>query len=170
MNPPMNDFIKDDHCSYCGTEHTEKKLWPRMCFRCYNESYKNPVPVVCMIIPIWGKGHLIQKRGIDPKKGGWAFPSGYIDYGEEWFDAATRELKEEMGLETTADQFKLLDVRNDTEGHMMVTCTHPGFFETELLNDFVPNSEVLEYGYTHSDDPAPLCFPTQEKVFKKFFT
>ena len=42
---------------------------------------------------------LLNRRAIDPGKGLWSFPSGYVDLGESPAAAAIREVKEETGYE-----------------------------------------------------------------------
>jgi 8-oxo-dGTP diphosphatase len=42
---------------------------------------------------------LLGKRGGSPGKGTWSFPSGYIDYEEDFLTTAIRETKEETGLD-----------------------------------------------------------------------
>ena len=58
------------------------KQWPRECQNCHNISYKNPLPVAVMILPVacnitdkgFTPGAAIIKRNIEPRKGYWALP------------------------------------------------------------------------------------------------
>ena len=43
-------------------------------------------------------GIVLLRRGIDPQKGLWVFPGGFVDRGEAVSDAAVRETLEEVGL------------------------------------------------------------------------
>ena len=66
--------------------------------------YKYPHPAVttdCVIFGFDGvsiKVLLIQ-RGIDPFKGKWAIPGGFLGLDETLEECARRELKEETGLD-----------------------------------------------------------------------
>ncbi len=44
------------------------------------------------------------KRGIDPFKGYWALPGGYLEWDESLEEAVKREVKEETGLEVSSLQ------------------------------------------------------------------
>ncbi|PID43425.1 MAG: NUDIX hydrolase [Proteobacteria bacterium] len=56
---------------------------------------RNPVPTVDIIIEIGEKIVLIKRKN---PPFGWALPGGFVDYGESYETAATREALEETGL------------------------------------------------------------------------
>ncbi len=66
--------------------------------------YKYPRPAVTTDSVIFGFGEgelkvLLIERGIEPFKGRWAFPGGFMEMDEDADTCARRELKEETGLE-----------------------------------------------------------------------
>ncbi len=172
IQPPVFDFIKDSHCSYCGAKFAEQKLWPRKCFRCGNDSYKNPIPIVVSMIAVEvdnRMGILIQKRNIEPQKGGWALPSGYINHGETWEEAAVRENAEEMNVFTKTEDYHLYGIRKPASGNMLIFCTRPKVWTdqvTEFVERFLPNEEVSALGIYYGD--IELAFPTHNECAKDF--
>lgn len=159
------EYKKDSHCSYCGTRFTEQKAWPRKCFRCYNDSYKNPLPVVVTIINVWEGnklGTLIQQRAHDPEKGGWAFTGGYVDEHETWQEAIVREVREELGLETETTDYLLSDVLSNTDkSNLLVFSMCLKSFDMKEIN-FTPNAEVTAIKIIH--EPTKLAFPTHTEM------
>ena len=70
-----------------------------------NYHYKYPHPSVttdCVIFGFDGTrlNILLIERGIEPYKGRWAFPGGFLNIDEAAEDGARRELFEETGLQT----------------------------------------------------------------------
>ena len=41
---------------------------------------------------------LLVRRAMEPEKGRWSLPAGYLDYGESPVETAVREAREETGL------------------------------------------------------------------------
>lgn len=70
-----------------------------VCSRCEFVFYLDPKVVACSIVEMDGRIVLL-KRDIDPQKGKWVLPGGYVDRGEEVTAAAIRETEEECGLRT----------------------------------------------------------------------
>lgn len=42
---------------------------------------------------------LLVRRAMEPEKGKWSLPAGYLDYGESPVETAVREAREETGLD-----------------------------------------------------------------------
>jgi len=93
----------------------------KYCPKCDFVDYKNPLPVA-LAIAVKDKDFLLIKRGLPPRQGMWASPSGFIEIGETAEEACLRELKEETGV--SGEILKLVGVvrREDKEvyGDMLI--------------------------------------------------
>jgi ADP-ribose pyrophosphatase YjhB (NUDIX family) len=84
-------------------DHREQAV----CTACGFIFYLNP-KVVGATVPEMDGRVLLTRRSIDPGRGLWTFPGGFVDFGETVTDAAVRETYEETGLKV--DLTGLLDV------------------------------------------------------------
>lgn len=131
-------------CPVCGmrlqSSRIEDNLTPRLvCSSCNFVFYLDPKVVACSILE-WKNAIVLLKRGINPQKGKWVLPGGYVDRGEEVEAAAVRETLEECGLETRIKN--LLGVYSYS-GQLPVVIV----YVTEYLGgDLVPKDETLETG------------------------
>jgi ADP-ribose pyrophosphatase YjhB (NUDIX family) len=73
-----------------------------VCPRCRFIFYLNP-KVVAGTIPEQDGRALLTRRTINPGRGLWVFPSGFVDFGETVTDAAVRETFEETGLQVALE-------------------------------------------------------------------
>lgn len=163
------DFNKDSHCSYCGKKFTEQNVWPRTCFYCYNISYSNPLPVVIAMLPILDSnqlGLLIIKREIEPHKGEWALPGGYMDAGETWQQSCVREVMEETGIQTDPINYRLHDVTSAKNGNLLVFGNYTLLTKREDIL-FQANHEVSAIDLIYK--PTELCFPTHTEMVRRYF-
>lgn len=93
-------------------------------------SYKYPHPAVTADCVIFGfdsvsiKVLLIQ-RGIEPYKGQWAFPGGFLKMNETVEECAKRELEEETGLKSASvEQFYTFSAVNRDPRERVITVAH----------------------------------------------
>ncbi|MFN0072536.1 MAG: NUDIX hydrolase [Chloroflexota bacterium] len=87
-------------CLWCATPLETRQIDDRefkACPICHFVEYVDPKVAVATIIPLSG-GILLGKRSINPGKGYWSFPSGYVNRGEVLEEAAAREVWEETNL------------------------------------------------------------------------
>lgn len=101
----MKDY---KYCPMCRSPLVEKLVEERhrlVCENCNWIYYKNPIPVIaCMVTNKKGE-LLLVKRAIEPYKGEWSIPGGFMEFDETLPEAGSRELKEETGLEGRAGRF-----------------------------------------------------------------
>jgi ADP-ribose pyrophosphatase YjhB (NUDIX family) len=155
------------HCTFCGARFTPSQAWPRRCGACGETSYQNPKPVAVALQPVAG-GLLVVRRGIPPAAGRLALPGGYIDMGETWQAAATRELFEETGLQSDPAQVRLYDTVSAPDGTLLVFGLLPALSTPDLIPEFEPNSESL--GCEVLTGPAELGFTIHTDVARRWFS
>lgn len=162
------EYKKNTFCSCCGTRFTEQDKWPRTCFHCYGVSYSNPLPVVIAILPVLSNqlGVLIIKRDIEPHKGGWALPGGYMDNSETWQQACAREVMEEVGMSTDINHYRLMDVTSSQNGNLLIFGSYSLLTKKEDIS-FQPNHEVSDIDIIYS--ATELCFPTHTEMIARYF-
>lgn len=88
-------------CSHCGAKVTP--LMPEgdnrlrdVCMQCGVIHYQNP-RIVTGCLPVYGDKVLLCQRAIEPRKGFWTLPGGFMELGETMQEGAVRETWEEAG-------------------------------------------------------------------------
>src|ERR1017187_3400941 len=98
---------KYKYCPHCGrhlTDDSAHGVKLRYCSACKQHFFNNPAPGVAVLAVKDGK-ILLVKRKLDPMKGTWAMPGGFMDQHETIVQAGLRELKEETGLKAKRGSF-----------------------------------------------------------------
>lgn len=161
------------HCRQCGTrvEHRvpddgDTKV-RAVCPACHTIHYENPLNVVGTV-PIWGpQGEqvLLCKRNIEPRKGKWTLPAGFMELGESTLDGALRETIEEAGAQIADLQlFTVLNVVRVGQVHL--------YYRAQLLSDvFDPGYETMEARlFTEAEIPwDDLAFRTVKTTLEHYF-
>jgi ADP-ribose pyrophosphatase YjhB (NUDIX family) len=156
-------MMKDAHCSHCGAAFPPDAGWPRTCAACGATSYRNPLPVAVVLVPVDG-GLLTVRRAIEPRRGELALPGGYINDGESWQQAGAREVLEETGVAIDPAGIVDFGVRSAPDGTLLV------FGEARPLSApplHSPNPEVSELVVVRT--PRTLAFPLHTEIAAEWF-
>ena len=125
--------------------------------------YKYPHPAVTTDCVIFGfNGSELQvlliERGIEPFKGKWAFPGGFLNMDETAGEGAMRELKEETGLENAyIEQFNTYSEPGRDPRERVITIAHYALVRIQEVKggddaakaQWFPIDEVPQLAFDH---------------------
>jgi len=129
-------------CSHCGSRVAHRippgDHLPRfLCDACGTVHYQNP-RVVVGCVPQFEDRILICKRAIEPRRGYWTVPAGFLEIGETLQQGAARESQEEALADVEIGS--LLSVISIVGAHQVHV-----FFRAKLRSpDFGAGTESLE--------------------------
>ena len=123
--------------------------------------YKYPHPSVtadCVIFGFDGVAIkiLLIQRGIEPFKGKWAFPGGFMKMDETAEECARRELEEETGLKNAAvEQFHTFSDVNRDPRKRVITVAH---YALVKLSDVNGGDDAASARWFAMDEVPSLAF------------
>lgn len=74
-----------------------------VCATCGYVAYENP-KIVVGVVAAWEERILLCRRAIEPRKGFWTLPAGYLELGEAAEEGALREAWEEARVKLRIDR------------------------------------------------------------------
>lgn len=162
------------HCRSCGTavqlrlpDDGDTRL-RAVCPACHTVHYDNPLNVVGTV-PVWGETGeqvLLCKRNIEPRRGKWTLPAGFMELGETTAEGAARETDEEAGARFEMGEiFTLMNVARVGQVHI--------YYRARLLSDqFQPGFETMEARlFTEAEIPwDEIAFRTVRETLEHYFS
>ncbi|CAM3584531.1 NUDIX hydrolase [Parendozoicomonas haliclonae] len=156
-------------CSLCGSELTlgipeGDDRERHICDSCETIHYQNP-KIVAGTLPIVGDKVLLCRRAIEPRKGFWTLPAGFMENEESVKEAARRETWEEACARTCQEElYTIISIPYISQVYMM--------YRAELSEPgFAAGPESLEVRL-FSEEEIPwkeLAFRTVSRTLELFF-
>ncbi|MBD1553647.1 NUDIX hydrolase [Pseudomonas typographi] len=156
-------------CSLCGNSVSRlipagDTRWRYVCDVCTEVHYQNP-NIVAGSLPVCGERVLLCRRAIEPRRGFWTLPAGFMENGESLEQAARRETQEEACAELASTQiYTLFDLPHINQVHV--------FFRAVLAGEaFAAGEESLEVRLFREDEIPweALAFRTVARTLECFF-
>jgi len=157
------------HCRACGgaVEYrvpADDNRDRATCTVCTTIHYENPLNVVGTL-PVWQDKVLLCRRAIEPRRGLWTLPAGFMELGETTEEGALRETVEEAGARVELEGlYSMLNVVRVGQVHL--------FYRARMLDtDFVPGPESLE-ARLFAEHEVPwdeIAFRTTKRTLEFFF-
>ncbi|KPL53138.1 NUDIX hydrolase [Prosthecomicrobium hirschii] len=127
-----------------------------VCRDCGFVAYENPKLVVGSVVRA-GSAILLCRRAIEPRRGYWTLPAGYLELGETPEDGARREAFEEAGAEIRLHALlAVYSVPRISQVQLI--------YRAELAGPFAAGPESLEVRLFEPDELpwSELAFPSVE--------
>ena len=156
-------------CSDCGaptqTTVPNGDSRPRsVCTSCKAIHYVNPKLVVGTI-PLWNDQVLLCRRAIEPRRGLWTLPAGFMEVAESTAEGAMRETMEEAGARVELGElFSVFDIPHVDQVHL--------FYLAKLSDlQFAAGPESLEVRLFREDEIpwSAIAFRTITATLKFYF-
>jgi len=159
------------YCRYCGGlierrapgqgDERERAVCPA----CGTIHYVNPL-LVAGTVPVLDDGRvLLCLRAIEPRRGYWTLPAGFMELGETLAQGALRETLEEAGAQIDMGPlFTVISVARVGQVHV--------YFRARLLSEQCdPGPETLAVRLAaEAEVPwAEIAFPTVRETLRRYF-
>ncbi|MDB5225843.1 MAG: hydrolase [Bacteroidota bacterium] len=155
------------YCSNCGNTVVFKFTEGRdrfVCESCNTIHYTNPKIVVGALC-VWEDKVLLCRRAIEPRRGYWNLPAGYLEDFEKTEDGAIRETWEEAGAEIEIQN--VLTVYNLPQANQVYI-----HFLAKLKDGIIRNGEESIESALFAEEEIPwkeLAFTSSAFALRKFF-
>ncbi len=156
-------------CPICGTSLTlrhDGQSHRPSCEACARFYYSNPVPAACCFVAE-GSRLLYAQRAVEPCRGQWSLPGGFVELGETSEEAVRREMLEETGL--VVREVRLVGVstkQSRISGAVMVL----GYEALAWEGEPSPDSDAMALQFFAPDERPPLAFEAHRELLALYDT
>lgn len=156
------------YCPLCQTDLRATDLAGKVrlsCPACRWVHWDNPKPVTITLVPLDG-GLVLVKRKLNPGKGKWALPGGFIEGYEKPADGACREVFEETSLRIEID--RVVGAFGARPGINQVVLV---FLAKEASGTPAAGDDAEDVRVARREDVGTLeiAFPLHQRAIEEFF-
>jgi 8-oxo-dGTP diphosphatase len=156
------------YCPRCAGAlvHREFDGRPRpVCDQCGFIYFADPKVTVALLIERAGRV-LLGRRAVDPGRGLWCLPGGFVDYGERVREAAAREALEETGLRVQiGDLLAVWDFDDGIGGKKGIAI----FFRAEApVGEAAASDDLEALGWFVPGKFPELAFPLHQRLLSEW--
>lgn len=152
------------HCPHCTSKLEEREIDEKKrlaCTYCTYVYWNNPLPVAASIVPHKSGGIVLVKRGVEPRKGKWCLPAGFMETGETPEQGARREAGEEATIDIEIERLIYTFAPPQLPQVLMF------FVAREIDQTPAPGSDALEARVFQLDElPEDMAFSSHVEAIK----
>lgn len=160
---------KKRFCYYCGAELTQKICEGSLrlfCESCNEPLYENPIPATCLVVVDNRERVLLVKRSVEPKKGFWSLPGGFMELGETPERAALRELKEETGLSGRIDRLLGVSANPSAQYHTVLMV---GYLVKRYSGALIAGDDADDANYFYYSEMPEIAFASHVSFIRMYY-
>ena len=155
-------------CPYCAGRLEFRMAQGRMrhvCAVCSEVYYQNPLPAATALVINDCGQLLLGKRAVEPARGQWCLPGGFVELGESMEQAALRELEEETGLLADRGAFVGCFYQNSLYyGGVIIF----GYRIDAVRGEPIAGDDMQELRYYSFERLPPIAFESHRRLIELF--
>lgn len=170
--------MKPKYCLYCGYWLSAQVEGHPSCGGCGKYvHWNNPAPCVAVLLPVLKLNRnvdvldhaepnaiVLVQRGIEPHKGQWCLPCGFVDANEDPWDAAKRESEEEAKAKIEFVQILDATMPNKQLNQLII------FYMARLVDGGLEyGSDAAGIGWFKKDELPDIAFDSHKQVIEDYF-
>jgi len=156
------------YCVLCGTPLVVRVIEGREVEACPNDAFvlwHDPKVTTAVVIEVGG-GVVLGRRSIEPGRGLWCLPGGFVNDDEGPWEAAARECFEEVCAKVELTRLiGVFHIAKQSAPSMVGIAYQARLAEGSVMS---PGAEMLDVRVFQLDSLPPLAFPSHRQVMAEY--
>ncbi len=158
-----------NHCPICGdvliSADDGQSMRPH-CPPCERFYYSNPAPAACCFLTNDAGELLLVQRSIEPRKGLWTLPGGFVEMGETTDQAALRELEEETALRGEGTSLLGVSTISSKHGGVIVI----GYKVERWEGELDAKTDAMDAAFFSFENRPEIAFEVHQNLLRIYDT